>query len=187
MSSLEGRTALRGLGPLHRLSALMCVVVVVGGVLAELALAWVWLSASRVETLVAPRLGLTGYTVTLDVSTRLAGFALSMIPMCVLFIMLHQAFRLFDAYRAGHVFTEMAPIRLRRIGLCMLGLAALRPITATLLGLLLTLANPPGQRILAIGLSIDDYMIAAFGGLILAIGHVMAEAKRLADDHEQIV
>jgi hypothetical protein len=35
--------------------------------------------------------------------------------------------------------------------------------------------------------SIDDYIIAAIGGLLLAIGHVMVEAKHLADDNRQIV
>jgi hypothetical protein len=30
-------------------------------------------------------------------------------------------------------------------------------------------------------------MIAACGGLLLAIGHVMAEAKRIADDNGQII
>jgi len=50
-------------GSLGRLSAFMCVVVAVGGALAELALIWVWLSPSLVETLVVPRLGLGAYSV----------------------------------------------------------------------------------------------------------------------------
>ncbi|MEQ1612422.1 MAG: DUF2975 domain-containing protein, partial [Hyphomicrobiaceae bacterium] len=117
----------------------------------------------------------------------LAGFAVSMIPMTVLLYLLHQAYALFDAFRLGNVFTADAPVRLRRIGSCMVALALLRPLAATLLGLALTWSNPPGQRILAIAISIDDYMIAAFGGLVLAIGHVMVDAARLADDNRQIV
>jgi len=165
----------------------MCVVVAVGGALAELALIWVWLSPSLVETLVVPRLGLGAYSVSLDGWTRAAGFAVSMLPMVVVGYLLHQAYALFDGYRLGNVFTDAAPIRLRRIGMCMLALAVLRPVTTTLLGIVLTMSNPPGQRIVSIGISIDEYMIAAFGGLILAIGHVMVEAKRLADDNLQII
>ncbi len=56
-----------------------------------------------------------------------------------------------------------------------------------MLGLVLTWGNLPGQRILALSIGIDDYMIAALGGLVLAIGHVMTEAARLADDNRQIV
>ncbi|MFA5902142.1 MAG: DUF2975 domain-containing protein [Hyphomicrobium sp.] len=174
-------------GPLGRLSALMCVVVAVGGALAEIALAWVWLTPSWVEAYVVPHLALRGVPVAFDLTTRLMAFAASMIPMAVLLYLLHQAYALFDAFRIGNVFTTEAPIRLRRIGSCIVALAILRPLTATLLGLILTWSNPPGQRILALSLGIDDYMIAALGGLVLAIGHVMAEAARIADDNRQIV
>lgn len=174
-------------GSLGRLSAWMCVVVAVGGALAEIALAWVWLTPAWLEAHVVPHLGLRGVPVALDISTRLAAFAASMVPMAVLLYLLHQAYQLFDAFRIGNVFTTDAPVRLRRIGSCIVALALLRPLTSTLLGLILTWTNPPGQRIVALSLGIDDYMIAALGGLVLAIGHVMVEGMRLADDNRQIV
>jgi hypothetical protein len=174
-------------GPLGRLSAVMCVVVAVGGALAEIVLAWVWLTPSLVDAYVVPRLALKGVPVSLDLSTRLFAFAASMAPIAVLLYLLHQAYALFDAFRLGNVFTLNAPIRLRRIGVCIVALAILRPLTATALGLILTWGNPLGQRILALSLSIDDYMIAALGGLVLAIGHVMTEAVRIADEHRQII
>jgi hypothetical protein len=165
----------------------MCAVVATGAVAGLATLAWVWLSPQLVETLLAPRLGTGWEPVALDGWTRAGGFALSMIPMTVLLYLLHEAYRLFDSYRLGLVFTDLAPVRLRRIGACMIALAPIRPITNALLGVLLTAQNPPTLRIFAIGLSIDDYMIAAFGGLILAIGHVLVEAKRIADENRQIV
>jgi Protein of unknown function (DUF2975) len=185
--ALASRPSFYGAGPLGRLSAWMCIVVAFGGALAEIALVWVWLTPSWVEAFVAPHLGLRDVPLALDLATRIAGFAISMIPMSVLLYMLLQAYGLFDAFRIGNLFTADAPVRLRRIGSCMVVLAFLRPLTAMLLGLALTLANAPGQRILAVQISIDDYMIAAFGGLVLAIGHVMVEAVRIADDNRQIV
>lgn len=172
---------------LARLAALMCIVIAIGGALAELGLAWVWLSPGYVESYVLPHIGLQSAHVTLDGPTRFMGFIVSMVPLGVLFYALHQAYRLFDAYRLGEVFPECAPKRLRHIGLSMLVLALLRPVTGALLSLLLTAANVPGEKMLVIGLGLDDYMIAVFGGLILAIGHVMVEARRLADDSRQIV
>jgi Protein of unknown function (DUF2975) len=183
----EVEVSFPAVGPLGRLSAIMCGVVALGGVLAELALIWVWLSPTLIEMLVVPRLGLGGVSVALDGWNRLIGFTVCMLPTAVLGYLLYQAFELFDGYRRGNVFTDAAPVHLRRIGSSMLALAVLRPVTTTLLGVVLTLSNPPGQRIVSIGVSIDDYMIAAFGGLVLAIGHVMVEAKRLADDNRQIV
>lgn len=187
MSITNSEIRFPAVGPLGRLSAVMCVIVAVGGALAELALAWVWLVPTYVEALVVPRLGLGSVPVVLDGWTRLSGFTVSMLPMAVLFYLLHQAYELFDAYRVGDVFTDAAPVRLRRIGLSMVALALLRPITTTLLGIVLTVANEPGQSIVSVGVSIDDYMIAAFGGLIVAISHVMVEAKRLADENRQII
>jgi hypothetical protein len=187
MSITTSDTSASAIDRLRRLSTFMCAVVVVGGFLAELGLIWVWLSPSAVETLVVPRLGLEGMPVTLDVWTRTMGFAVCMLPMAVLVWLLYHAYALFDGYRLGHLFTDEAPLRLRRIGLSLLALALLRPVTATLLGVVLTLSNPPGQRLFSIGISIDDYIIAAIGGLLLSIGHVMVEAKRLADENRQII
>lgn len=173
--------------PLGRLSNVMCVAVAAGAALAPITLASVWLSPSWVEAHVVPHLGLHGVPAALDGGTRALAFAVSMIPMAVLLTLLHQAYGLFDAFRLGNLFPAHAPIRLRRIGWCILALAVLRPITSTMVGLILTSANSPGQRILALSFSIDDIMIAAIGGLVLAIGHVMTEAARVADDNRQIV
>jgi Protein of unknown function (DUF2975) len=187
MSITTSDISVSAIDRLGRLSTFMCAVVVVGGFLAELGLIWIWVSPAAVETLVVPGLGLQDMPVTFDVWTRTMGFAVCTVPMTVLVWLLYHAYALFDGYRLGHLFTDEAPVRLRRIGLSLLALALLRPVTATLLGVVLTLSNAPGQRLLAIGISIDDYIIAAIGGLLLSIGHVMVEAKRLADDNRQIV
>lgn len=172
---------------LRRLGAGMCFAVAIGGALAELALAWVWLSPDYVSAFVVPHLGLAGRAVATDGVTRALGFAVSMVPLSVLLYALHQSYQVFDSYRQGVTFSADVPRRLRRIGFAMVALGVLRPLANTALGLVLTASNPPGGRILALGISIDDYMIAAFGGLILAIGHAMAEAARIADDHRQII
>ncbi len=173
--------------PLGRLSTVMCILVPTGGALAEILLGWVWLSPDLVARLVLPRLALEGASVQLDGGTRLIGFLISMMPMAALLYMLHQAYKLFDAFRLGDVLTADAPVRLRRIGLAMVALAILRLPASTLIGLALTWGNPDGQRSVAIGLGIEDYMIALFGGLMLAIGHAMADAAQLAEEHRQIV
>jgi hypothetical protein len=175
------------LSALRRIGAIMCFVVGFGGAAAGMVLAWVWLSPAYVDAFIVAHLNLGGVAVAHDGATRVLGFLVSMIPLSVLFYALHQAYELFDGYRRGNVFSDDAPVRLRRIGFAMIALALLRPLDNTLLGLVLTVSNAPGARILAIGLNIDDYMIAAFGGLILAIGHAMFEAARMADDHRQIV
>lgn len=187
MSSAVSSLSFPAVGRLGRLSAFMCFAVAITGALVELALAWVWLSPDAVASLVVPRLGLANAPALIDGWTRFLCFLVSMVPMSVLLFMLHQSFGLFDAFRRGDVFTDQSLQRLRRIGLSVVALAPLRPLTATLLGVIMTSANPPGQRIVAFGIGIDDLFIAILGGLVVAIGHVMVEANRLADDSRQIV
>lgn len=172
---------------LRQLAVAMCIFVAIAGALAELAVAWVWLSPMLVAEWVAPRLGLAAGQFATDGATRLAGFAVSSIPLLVVFYLLHQAYELFDGYRLGRVFTADAALRIRRIGMSALALAALRPLAVTALGLVLTAANSPGQRMLVLGVSVEDLMLIAFGGLILGIGHVMVMANLLAEDASQIV
>ncbi len=172
---------------LRRLSTFMRVAVVGTGAFCATVLVWLWASPMAVQTILAPRLDLGAVPVALDALTRLAGFTISLVPMSVLFYLLFQVDRLFAGYRQGQIFTQEPPLRLSRIGLALLTLAVLRPATATLLGLVLTASNVPGERILAIGIAIEDVMLIVFSGLILAIGQVMAEGQRLADDHRQII
>lgn len=168
-------------------AALMCALTAAGGAIAGLLLAWVWLWPSHVELYVLPQLGVPKMIASLDGWTRLSGFLASMLPVSVLLFALYQAFELFYGYRLGRIFTFQAPTRLRRIGFCMVALGLLRPLTHTALALILTANAPPGQRMLSIALSLDDYMIAFFGGLVLAISHVMVAATKLAEDHSKII
>ena len=172
---------------LRRLSTFMRIAVVATGLFCATVLIWLWASPTAVSTVLAPRLDLGPVPVAIDALTRLAGFTISLVPMTVLFYLLFHVDRLFAGYRQGLIFMHEPPFRLGRIGLALLTLAVLRPATSTLLGILLTVSNPPGQRILAIGIAIEDVMLLVFSGLILAIGQVMSEGQRLADDHRQII
>lgn len=187
MSSIQSQLNFPAVGKLGRFSAFMCFVVAIGGALAEGAMLWVWLSPSLVQSLIIPHLGLANANVALDGWTRTVCFLISMLPMLAIIAILHQAFKLFDSYRTGDLFNDAAPIRLRRIGIGAILFAFLGPTAGMLLGLALTFGNPSGERIMSLGFSGEQFLIAALGGLILAIGHVMVEAKRLADENKQII
>lgn len=91
--------------PLGRLSAFMCFVAAIGGALAVVTLAWVWLSPANVDSMVVLRMPFAVEPSALNLGTRLAGFAVSMIPMAALLYILHQAFMLFHSFRVGDVLT----------------------------------------------------------------------------------
>lgn len=69
----------------------------------------------------------------------------------------------------------------------MLAISVLRPLTNTLLSIVLTLANAPEERHIVVAFSTDDYMIAILGGLVLVLGRVMSEAGLIAQENQQII
>jgi hypothetical protein len=65
--------------------------------------------------------------------------------------------------------------------------AALSPLFRAVIGVIVTLGNESGQRVLAIGIGSQDVIVALIAALLIVLGHVMAEAALIADDNRQIV
>jgi hypothetical protein len=103
-----------------------------------------------------------------------------------LFAML-QAWRLFGAYGRGQVFGPAAVRHLRAIAWALIATSVWHVLSATLSILLLSWHNPPGQRQLSIGVSLEDYLGALFGGLLIAIAWAMTEAARIEQDNAGFV
>lgn len=98
-----------------------------------------------------------------------------------------QVWHLFGAYGRGVVFGPEASQRLRRLAWALIATAFLRPLVKTVVVLLLTWNNPPGQRQLVVGLAWEDYLSLLFGGLLLAMSWAMAEARRLEQENAGFV
>lgn len=172
---------------IRRLSLIMQGVVIGGALFAELALAWVWLSPGIIESLVLPRLGLSPADITLDGTTRAYGFVISSLPLGVVFYALYHAFFLFAGYRRGEIFTVRAVERLRHIALAVVGAVFMSPFVQGALSAALSFGAAPGNRSITMSFSLQDYLVATLGGLLLAIAYVMAEAVRIAKENREII
>lgn len=94
---------------------------------------------------------------------------------------------LFDAFARGEVFTAYAARAIRRIGL-MLGLGAILTIVAgAVRSVVVTVTNPPGERMLAISLGSQEMLLILLGGLLVVIGQAMAEAARMDAEMKAII
>jgi hypothetical protein len=118
---------------------------------------------------------------------HLMAVAASMPGIGVGLFALLQVWHLFGAYGRGIVFGSEATERLRRLGWALMITAALRPLTQTVLILLLTLYNPPGQRQLLLSVDWQDYLALLFGGLLMAMAWAMAEASQLEQENASFV
>lgn len=100
---------------------------------------------------------------------------------------LWQLWRLFGEYAAGRFFAPAPQRHLRRFAWAVLAWALMAPLQRTWVALALTWGNPPGQRMLVLGLSGDDYFSILLGAVLLAIATVLAEAARVAEENEGFV
>ncbi len=123
----------------------------------------------------------------LTLTTRLLAVA-AVLPLVAMALFgLQQLCKLFDGYAQGHVFTEIAATRLRRLGIVMMLVFLVKPLTGAAMSVILSWHNPPGQRTLTLGLSSDDYVSLLSGAVLLAIASVMRETARLAQENAEFV
>ncbi len=85
------------------------------------------------------------------------------------------------------MFTDAAARHLQLFGASVFAQGPLGPPLSVALTVGLTLANPPGERMLAITSSIRDYFALIVGGVLFAAASVMREAARIADENAGFV
>lgn len=126
-------------------------------------------------------------TIALTTQARLLALLASTLHLGFLVFALWTVARLFRAFSSGAIFVPETGTLLRRIGVYLLLFAALAPVFRTLIGVIVTLANAPGQRALSISFGSQELVIGLIAALLVMLGHIMAEAAHIADDHRQIV
>ena len=117
-------------------------------------------------------------------SAVLAIGALALVPIT---LSLWQMRGLFARYRRGEILSPACAGHIRRTGIALTVLALAQFLIRPLQILVLTADNPPGARMLAIGLSSEVLWLALAGGLLVLIGWVMAEAARAAEENAGFV
>lgn len=155
-----------------------------GVVLVSLPLAFWFEPATFAHALSAmPKPSVTTLTPTIRLFAVLA-----LLPLVAMALFgLQQLWKLFGGYAHGEVFTEIAAMRLRRLGIVMMLVCLVKPLTGAVMSIILSWHNPPGQRTLTLGLSSDDYVSLLSGAVLLAIALVMREAARLAQENAEFV
>jgi len=95
--------------------------------------------------------------------------------------------RLFAGFAKHAILVPDTGKYLRRAGIFILLFAALSPVARTIGALAVTLANPPGQRLVSVSLDSQDMVLGLIAVLLVMVGHILTEAAEIADDNRQIV
>jgi hypothetical protein len=133
------------------------------------------------------RLGQTGAVLPIDPSGRAITAAIIAVPVGAMAWGLWHVRALFAEFAAGRVFSASAARHLQMFGASVLVQAPLGPLISVALTVALTLGNPPGERMLAIAFSINDYFALIVGGVLFAAASVMREAARIAEENAGFV
>jgi hypothetical protein len=112
---------------------------------------------------------------------------LNLIPPIILLFTLNRMRQLFGSYRQGQILTDQSALLIQRIGQGFLSLAVVPFVLQPILSVVLSFANPSGERSVSINLNSEMFFFAAAGGLIIIIGWAMREASDMASENRAFV
>lgn len=118
---------------------------------------------------------------------RLLGCLLMEVPLCLLLVGVWQARKCFLLLGSGRVFTAESIGYLRSFAAWSVASAIARIFCDAAASVVVTLANLPGQRMLALGLGSDQFFLLFFAALVWLMAGVIGEGLALADENASFV
>ena len=137
------------------------------------------------QTLISVSTGLPGdfpIPPTLDGFQRLLGFLISLLPLAAEVFAIVTIMRLLKLYREGIIFSAAHVLLFKRLGQTLIcyGIAGIFHTTG--LGLVMTMNNPPGQRMLTLGMGSEDVSLFVVAAIVLMLSWVMEEGRKQAEE-----
>ncbi|BDQ38839.1 hypothetical protein SYK_31990 [Pseudodesulfovibrio nedwellii] len=120
-------------------------------------------------------------------STRILGLGVDMLPTAIGMLSLWWLVQLFSCFAAGEIFTRNTVMYIRRTGWTMLIGVCVGPIHEALLTLVLTINNPPGERMISISLDSANFEEVVIAGVIILVSWIMEEGRKLREVNELTV
>jgi hypothetical protein len=119
--------------------------------------------------------------------TRFLAFLVELIPLSAVVYGLLKLRALFMLYQNGMIFTAKNVSCFRSLGRTLIAWMICDVIRNALLSVVLTMNNPPGQKIFTVGLNSADFTGIFVGIVIIIIAWVMDEARKIQEDQELIL
>ena len=123
----------------------------------------------------------------LPLSARFFAMAASALPLAVDMVIVYLLIKLFNLYARGKIFTANNVRLIRWIGYTILIGQAISPVHQALLTLALTISNPPGQRMISIGLDNQNLFAIVSAVIIILVAWIMDEGRRLQEEQALVI
>ncbi|MCC5780115.1 DUF2975 domain-containing protein [Nitratireductor sp. B36] len=175
---------------LRRLGRLMQHIVLGVGLLIALAVCWLVLTSIgeqvRFEGLVRNGLSLSG-PLTFTPAAVGATVVLMAVQFGLLAAALYCVWRMFGAFAAEEPLSVESAHWLRRASLAFVAVAGGSIVLQTLMILVLTLGNPPGQKALSIGFGSSELLALLIACVMYMAGRLMAVAAEVRAEQRDFV
>ena len=119
--------------------------------------------------------------------TLLLGLLVSLIPLSPALYGAVSLRRLFGLYEKGIVFSEQNVNCFRHIGYALLFSVAANFVFTFLISIVLSFANPPGERLMVARFGSSDIGTLLIGAVVLLVSWVMKEAVAIEDERAHTV
>jgi hypothetical protein len=118
---------------------------------------------------------------------RVAAGMFGSIAPILLIAALWEARQLFRLFARRRIFDAEIPAILVRLGFLAIAAAVAGIVARTIIVLLLTVNNPPGQIQLSLGIGSQELLGLVAGLLLFAFSLITKETRRIADENESFV
>jgi hypothetical protein len=113
--------------------------------------------------------------------------AVAAVPLILFLFCLYSVWKLFSLTRKGDVFSAESTATLTTLGRYAMGCAVASLVTRALVSMLVTSANPAGQKMLAISISSADIAGVLIGMLVFLFAGIAREATALAQENQSFI
>lgn len=120
----------------------------------------------------------------LSLLERSCGFVVGLLPLSIDLLFLYYLIRLFTNFQNTEVFSTNNVDYIRKAGLVLLFGQLVNPIYQVLIGVVVTLGNPPGHRMAAITLDQTNIGVVLLAMLIILISWLVAEGYKLRQEQQ---
>jgi len=123
----------------------------------------------------------------LTIELQLIGFIVSLLPLAALLYCIINIRKLFSFYSKGVIFSFEHVILFKKTARALMLWVVFKIVYDSAVSVIFTFSNPPGQRLLKIGLSSGEITTLFVGGIIFIIAWVMDEGRILNEEKELTV
>ncbi|WP_319523533.1 DUF2975 domain-containing protein [Breoghania sp.] len=123
----------------------------------------------------------------LPIQLQFAGFFVSLLPLSALTYGLVNIRKIFSFYKIGIIFSFEHVSLFKKTAKALLLWVVLSIVYESAKSVLFTIGNPPGSRVINVGLGSSEITTLIVGGIVFLIAWVMDEGRALTEENELTV